>query len=79
MSSTASQVEIAEANHTLPTRHSAYQGRKVSSERFISAFLPIARTAVPRPAIPQAGHLFDAFDPNIAAALNGVEEPNCRS
>lgn len=75
MSSTASQIEIAETNHTLPTRHSAYQDRKVSSERVISAFLPIARTAVPRPAIPQAGYLFDAFDPRIAAALDGVQSP----
>jgi arabinogalactan oligomer/maltooligosaccharide transport system substrate-binding protein len=75
MSSKLSQVAIAKANHTLPTRKSAYQ-RGISGERFISEFLPVMRTAVPRPAIPQAGRLFDTFDPNIAAALDGVESPN---
>ena len=32
MSSPSSQAAIAEANHTLPTRQSAYQDRKVSSD-----------------------------------------------
>jgi len=75
MSSTQRQVEIAEANHTLPTLYPAYQVKGISSDRFISSFLPIAPTVVARPAIPQAGHLFDAFDPNIAAALDGIESP----
>jgi arabinogalactan oligomer / maltooligosaccharide transport system substrate-binding protein len=75
MSSTPRQIEIAEANHTLPTRESAYQAIGVSSDRFISDFLPIASTVVDRPAIPQAGDLFDALDPNIAAALDGAESP----
>ncbi len=75
MSSTPSQVEIAEANRTLPTRQSAYQGNGISSEQFIKEFRSIEWMAVPQPDIPQAGHLFDAFDPNIAAALDGVESP----
>jgi arabinogalactan oligomer / maltooligosaccharide transport system substrate-binding protein len=76
MSSMPSQVQIAEANQTLPTRISAYK-KTVSGEHFIAKFLPIAKTAVPQPAVPQvgAGHLFSAFDPNISAALDGVESP----
>ena len=75
MSSTPSQVAIAKANQTLPTRVSAYQNNAVKSKQFISEFCSIASTAVARPVIPQSGHLFDAFDPNIAAALDGVESP----
>jgi arabinogalactan oligomer/maltooligosaccharide transport system substrate-binding protein len=74
MSSTTSQAEIAQENHTLPTRGSAYQGR-VISDPFILKFLPLARNAVGRPAIPQAGNFFDALDPYIANALNGVQSP----
>ncbi len=74
MSSTASQVTIAKANNTLPTRQSAYQDGALS-DPLISAFLSIEETAVPRPAIPQGGHLFDAFDSNVAAALDGAESP----
>jgi arabinogalactan oligomer/maltooligosaccharide transport system substrate-binding protein len=73
MSSKLSQIAIAEANHTLPTRKSAQQG--VSSEGLISEFLDLTSTAVAQPAIPQAGHLFDSFNPNIAAALDGSESP----
>ena len=74
MSSTASQVAIAEANHTLPTRQSAYQDG-VSSDPVIKAFLSIKNTARARPAIPQVGYLFDAFDPHIGAVLDGVQSP----
>jgi ABC-type glycerol-3-phosphate transport system substrate-binding protein len=35
----------------------------------------LASTAVAQPAIPQVGSLFDSFDPNIAAALDGSESP----
>ncbi|HEX6552099.1 MAG TPA: extracellular solute-binding protein [Ktedonobacteraceae bacterium] len=73
MSSTASQVAIARANHTLPTRQSAYQDPVVSGDPVISAFYSIQHTAMTRPAIPQGGHLFDAFDPNILAALDGAK------
>ncbi len=74
MNSKASQVAIAKANDTLPTRQSAYEDRVVS-DPVIKAFLAIRRTAVPRPVIPQGGHLFDAFDPEIGAALDGTESP----
>jgi arabinogalactan oligomer / maltooligosaccharide transport system substrate-binding protein len=76
MSSTASQVAIAKANYTLPTRNSAYQDLLVSSDWVIKAFYDINKTAVPRPAIPQGGYLFDAFDPNIGAALDGAKGPS---
>ena len=70
MSSTANQIKIAEANHTLPTLRSAYQG-KVCKDPFISAFLSIKDTAVARPPITQGAYLFDVADPSIWAALSG--------
>jgi len=75
MSSTASQVAIANANHTLPTRQSAYQGPGVSRDWVIKAFYDTRNTAVARPAIPAGGYLFDVFDSNIQAALDGAENP----
>lgn len=71
MSSTTSQVTIAQANHTLPTRQSAYTNNAVSSDQVISGFYAIRATAVSRPVIPQGGQLFNDFDPNIQAALLG--------
>lgn len=44
-------------------------------EGFISELLSLKYPVVLEPAIPQAGDLYDAFDPNIAAALDGVESP----
>ena len=73
MSSTSSQVAIAKANHTLPTRLSAYQDNGVSSDRFISASLSFKDTIVAPPPVPQASYLFDAADPDIWAALNGEQ------
>jgi arabinogalactan oligomer/maltooligosaccharide transport system substrate-binding protein len=71
MSSTSSQVAIAKANHTLPTRQSAYTDSSVASDPVISGFYAIRKTAVSRPVIPQGGELFNDFDPNIQAALLG--------
>jgi len=70
MSSTANQMKIAEANHTLPTLRSAYKG-KVCKDPFISEFLRIKDTAVARPPITQGAYLFDVADPSIWAALSG--------
>jgi arabinogalactan oligomer/maltooligosaccharide transport system substrate-binding protein len=75
MSSTASQIAIAKANHTLPTRNSAYQDPGVSGDPVISAFHAIQNTAVNRPVIPAGGQLFNDFDPNIQAALAGSKTP----
>jgi arabinogalactan oligomer/maltooligosaccharide transport system substrate-binding protein len=72
MSSTSSQAAIAEANHTMPTRQSAYQDG-VSSDSVINDFLSIGHTAVARPPIPEGGYLFDVADPNIWAALTGAQ------
>jgi len=71
MSSTSSQVAIAKANHTLPTRQSAYTDSSVASDPVISGFYAIRKTAVSRPVILQGGELFNDFDPNIQAALLG--------
>jgi arabinogalactan oligomer/maltooligosaccharide transport system substrate-binding protein len=73
MSSLPSQVAIAKENHTLPTRISAQNA--VRNEGYISEFLNLTHTVVPQPAIPQEGDLFDAFDPGIADALDGVQRP----
>ena len=75
MSSTASQVAIAKANHTLPTRNTAYQDPGVTGDAVISAFHAIQSSAANRPVIPAGGHLFDMFDPNIQAALDGAKSP----
>jgi len=71
MSSSTSQIEMAKANHTLPTRQTAYSDSTVSSDPIISGFYAIRNTAVSRPVIPQGGQLFTDFDPNIQAALAG--------
>lgn len=73
MSSKDSQVEIAEANGTLPTRWSA---TKIvdSSNSFIKQSHSIWETeAVAPPAIPNAAYLFDVADPSIRAALTGMQ------
>jgi arabinogalactan oligomer/maltooligosaccharide transport system substrate-binding protein len=75
MSSTASQIAIAKANHTLPTRQSAYQDPAVSSDYVINGYHQVQDTAVNRPIIPQGGQLFTDFDPNIQAALAGAKSP----
>jgi arabinogalactan oligomer/maltooligosaccharide transport system substrate-binding protein len=75
MSSSASQIAIAKANHTLPTRVSAYQNSTVSADQVIAAYYAVKSTAVNRPIIPQGGQLFTDFDPNIQAALAGAKTP----
>ena len=76
MNSTSSQAAIAEANHTLPTRLSAYQDSGVSSDQFISAFLSFRDTVVARPAGPRTAYLFDTADPDVWAALYGDQSPD---
>ncbi len=75
MSSTASQIAIAKANHTLPTRQSVYQDSTISSDPVISGYHAVQDTAVNRPIIPQGGQLFNDFDPNIQAALASAKSP----
>jgi arabinogalactan oligomer/maltooligosaccharide transport system substrate-binding protein len=75
MSSTPRQIAIASANYTLPTRNSAYRNPLVSGDMVIEEFRDIQPTAIPRPAIPQSGYLFNAFDQNIRDALDGAKRP----
>ncbi len=75
MSSTLSQIAIARANHTLPTRNSAYGNPLVSDDKIISKFVAIQQTAIPRPPIPQGAYLFNAFDQYIWYALVGAMSP----
>jgi arabinogalactan oligomer / maltooligosaccharide transport system substrate-binding protein len=79
MSEPRNQLAIAEANHTLTPLSPVYahdKRYKLSSDRFVSAFLSIAGTAVGPPSFPQATQLSTAFDANIADALDGVESPS---
>ncbi len=75
MSSSASQIEIAKANHTLPTRQSAYADATVKTDPIVSGYYAVRNVAVNRPVIPQGGQLFTDFDPNIQAALVGAKSP----
>jgi arabinogalactan oligomer/maltooligosaccharide transport system substrate-binding protein len=75
MSSSASQIAIAKANGTLPTRASAYQDSTVSANQVISGYYAVKSIAVNRPIIPQGGQLFTDFDPNVQAALAGAKTP----
>lgn len=76
MSSTSSQITIAKANHTLPTRQSAYQDSTVSRDPVISGYYAVRNVAKNRPIIPQGGQLFTDFDPNVQAALAGAKTPS---
>jgi arabinogalactan oligomer / maltooligosaccharide transport system substrate-binding protein len=78
MNSAKSQASISNANHTLPTRGSAYldSSGSVSHDDIVTDFRSIAHTARARPSIPQGAYLFDALDPNIRAALRGTQNPD---
>ncbi|GHO81609.1 sugar ABC transporter substrate-binding protein [Ktedonobacter sp. SOSP1-85] len=75
MSSTSSQIAIAKANHTLPTRQSAYADSAVKSDPVISGYYAVRQVAVSRPVIPQGGQLFKDFDPAVQAILAGAKAP----
>ncbi len=71
MTSTKSQVTIAEKTGTLPTRKSAYTD-KVTSDAKIAGFKPILeQTARPRVALPQVGSLFTPLAQNYVKILQG--------
>ena len=77
MSSTLNQVAIAYANHTLPTRDSAYQDAGISSDPVIREFhsRSIQNTAIARQVIPQEVNLLNRLDLHIQNALDGTESP----
>jgi arabinogalactan oligomer / maltooligosaccharide transport system substrate-binding protein len=77
MSQQNNQLAIAENNDTLPPAVSSADAKtQLSSNRVISAFLSIAKTAVGPPSFPQAAQLADPFDQNIADALDGLKSPS---
>ncbi|MFF8590243.1 extracellular solute-binding protein [Streptomyces sp. NPDC015220] len=73
MTSTESQVTIAKATGTLPTRKSAYT-TEVTANSKIAGFKPILeQTARPRVALPQVGSLFTPLQQNYVKILQGDE------
>ncbi|GGU78177.1 sugar ABC transporter substrate-binding protein [Streptomyces filipinensis] len=71
MTSTESQITIAEKTGTLPTRTSAYT-TAVTSNAKIAGFKPILeKTARPRVALPQVGSLFTPLQQNYVKILQG--------
>ncbi|KOV71022.1 extracellular solute-binding protein [Streptomyces sp. MMG1121] len=71
MTSTQSQITIAEKTGTLPTRKSAYTSQ-VTSDAKIAGFRPILeQTARPRVALPQVGSLFTPLQQNYVKILQG--------
>ncbi|WP_225830934.1 extracellular solute-binding protein [Streptomyces sp. NK08204] len=73
MTSTSSQITIAEKNGTLPTRKSAYT-TTVMGDAKIAGFKPILeQTARPRVALPQVGSLFTPLAQNYVKILQGGE------
>ncbi|WP_369237629.1 extracellular solute-binding protein [Streptomyces sp. R21] len=71
MTSTPSQVTLAEKTGTLPTRKSAYTS-EVTANAKIAGFKPILeQTARPRVALPQVGSLFTPLAQNYVKILQG--------
>ncbi|WP_369258175.1 extracellular solute-binding protein [Streptomyces sp. R35] len=71
MTSTESQITIAKATGTLPTRKSAYTS-EVTSDAKVAGFKPILeQTARPRVALPQVGSLFTPLAQNYVKILQG--------
>ncbi len=77
LSSTASQVAIANANKTLPTRQSAYNDSAMASNTAVKSFSALLPTQKARPVIPQGGQIYapvTGFDPNLQKFLTGQED-----
>jgi arabinogalactan oligomer/maltooligosaccharide transport system substrate-binding protein len=77
MSSTASQVAIANANKTLPTRQSAYQDSSIQSNAAVKSFAALLPTQKARPIIPAGGQIYapvTGFDANLQKFLTGQED-----
>jgi arabinogalactan oligomer / maltooligosaccharide transport system substrate-binding protein len=73
LDSTQSQIAVATANGTLPTRNAAYADAGVTSNKTIAAFKPLLTSAKSRPVNPNAGTIFTAFDADIQNALTGKD------
>jgi arabinogalactan oligomer/maltooligosaccharide transport system substrate-binding protein len=74
MTSTSSQITIAEKTGTLPTRKSAYTA-EVTKNPMIAGFQPIMAYARPRVALPQVGSLFTPLAQNYVKILQGSVSP----
>lgn len=77
MSSASSQVAIANANKTLPTRKSAYTDAALASNVAVKSFADLLPTQKARPIIPQGGQIYSAatgFDSNLQKFLTGGED-----
>lgn len=72
MSSTDSQVKLADGLGLLPTRTSAYS--KVTNP-MIAAFQPVTKVAVERPWIPEGGKLFSPLDDAATAIYVQGSDP----
>ncbi len=73
LDSAQSQIAVATANGTLPTRQAAYADAGVTSNKTIAAFKPLLTSAKSRPVNPNAGSIFTAFDSDIQNALTGKD------
>ncbi|HEX6540682.1 MAG TPA: extracellular solute-binding protein [Ktedonobacterales bacterium] len=77
MSSTASQVAIANANKTLPTRQSAYSDSSMASNTAVKSFADLLATQQARPIIPQGGQIYapvTGFDAELQKLVTGKED-----
>jgi arabinogalactan oligomer / maltooligosaccharide transport system substrate-binding protein len=77
MSSTSSQVAIANANKTLPTRQSAYSDSSIQSNAAVKSFSSLLPTQKARPIIAAGGQIYASvtgFDANLQKFLTGQED-----
>ncbi|PRX44518.1 carbohydrate ABC transporter substrate-binding protein (CUT1 family) [Prauserella shujinwangii] len=71
LNSVDSQAHVAAENNTLPTRRSVYERPEITDNRLIAAFRKPLEGAVPRPAAPGAGDLYDLFTPFYEKIMGG--------
>lgn len=71
LNSAESQAHVAAENNTLPTRASVYEMREIADNEIIAAFQEPLEGAVPRPAAPGAGDLYDTFTPFYEQIMGG--------
>ncbi|MGH3363905.1 MAG: extracellular solute-binding protein [Nocardioidaceae bacterium] len=75
MNSAESQAFLADELGLLPTRKSAYEDEKVSSNEVISSFKDVVDAAVARPWIPEGGQFFAALDKMAVEVLVQNADP----
>ena len=75
MNSAESQAFLADELGLLPTRKSAYEDEKVSSNEVVSSFKDVVDAAVARPWIPEGGQFFAALDKMAVEVLVQNADP----